>query len=114
MAAAADVLLLTAGEPYSDQWSAEWRYLYSVGKNVSNTGAFSFVPQPKQAPLAQWHMGSMRVSPSAEPDGTWYELIPKCFQFLFIHSHMYSLRVPPTEGGIEKQVLCFILFTVTP
>ncbi|XP_017307425.1 sushi domain-containing protein 2 isoform X2 [Ictalurus punctatus] len=59
------------GEPYTDRWRAEWKYLYSVGKNVSNNGAFSFVPTPMEMPLALWHMGSMRVSPSTEPDGTW-------------------------------------------
>ncbi|KAK2845374.1 hypothetical protein Q7C36_010228 [Tachysurus vachellii] len=59
------------GEPYSDQWTAEWKYLYSVGRNVTNNGVFSFVPRPTEMPLAQWHMGSMRVSPSTEPDGTW-------------------------------------------
>ncbi|KAG7318162.1 hypothetical protein KOW79_017917 [Hemibagrus wyckioides] len=59
------------GEPYSDQWGAEWKYLYSVGRNVTNNGAFSFVPKRSEMPLAKWHMGSMRVSPSTKPDGTW-------------------------------------------
>lgn len=75
------LLLLTAGEPYSDQWGAEWKYLYSVGRNVTNNGAFSFVPKRSEMPLAKWHMGSMRVSPSTKPDGTWYDLtlVSVCF-----------------------------------
>lgn len=77
MSTNADVLL-TVGEPYSDQWRAEWKYLYPVGKNVANNGTFSFVPKPSEMPLAQWHTGSMRVSPSTEPDGTWYDLILVC------------------------------------
>lgn len=62
---------MAAGKPYSDEWRAEWKYLYSVGKSVSNSGSFNFVPTPTGMPLAQWHMGSMRVSPSSEPDGAW-------------------------------------------
>ncbi|KAG9262035.1 sushi domain-containing protein 2 [Astyanax mexicanus] len=57
------------GEPYSEHWRAEWTYLYTVGRNVSNTGAFSFTPRPSEKPLSDWHMGSMRVSPSTKPDG---------------------------------------------
>ncbi|XP_062874298.1 sushi domain-containing protein 2 [Trichomycterus rosablanca] len=57
------------GETYSDQWRAEWTYLYSVGKNLPNTGTFSFVPTPSKMPLARWDMGSMRISPSTKPDG---------------------------------------------
>ncbi|KAI4889571.1 hypothetical protein NFI96_028903 [Prochilodus magdalenae] len=57
------------GEPYSEHWQAEWTYLYTVGKDVVNNGAFSFTPQPTEKPLSNWHMGSMRVSPSTNPDG---------------------------------------------
>ncbi|XP_037387654.1 sushi domain-containing protein 2 isoform X2 [Pygocentrus nattereri] len=57
------------GEPYSEHWQADWTYLYTVGKDVLNNGAFSFTPKPTEVPLSNWHMGSMRVSPSTKPDG---------------------------------------------
>lgn len=99
----ADVLLLTTGEPYTDRWRAEWKYLYSVGKNVSNNGAFSFVPTPMEMPLALWHMGSMRVSPSTEPDGTWYVFVLICVQFTVISSDLHPSSFI-LEGRIDKRI----------
>ena len=60
---------LHSGEQYSESWTAEWQYLYSVRKAVPNTGAFSFVPNPAADPYWRWEMGSMRVSPSSDTDG---------------------------------------------
>ncbi|XP_030647382.1 sushi domain-containing protein 2 [Chanos chanos] len=57
------------GEPYSSNWAPEWRYLYTLGKDVPNSGSFSFVPVSAKKPYSDWHMGSMRVSPSTKPDG---------------------------------------------
>ncbi|XP_072520746.1 sushi domain-containing protein 2 [Salminus brasiliensis] len=57
------------GEPYSDHWRSDWTYLYTVGKDVPNNGAFSFTPKPSEKPLANWDIGSMRVSPSTTSDG---------------------------------------------
>ncbi|XP_057204981.1 sushi domain-containing protein 2 isoform X1 [Triplophysa rosa] len=57
------------GVAYSSNWEAEWKYLYTVGRDVPNNGVFSFTPQPAEKPYFLWDLGSMRVSPSTKPDG---------------------------------------------
>ncbi|XP_036384721.1 sushi domain-containing protein 2-like, partial [Megalops cyprinoides] len=59
------------GEPYSDSWLPEWKYLYSLGKNLSNNGQFSFVPKSAEKPFSDWELGCLRVSSSSHPDGEW-------------------------------------------
>ncbi|XP_051527168.1 sushi domain-containing protein 2 [Myxocyprinus asiaticus] len=59
------------GEAYSDNWKGEWKYLYTVGRDVLNNGIFSFTPKPAEKPYSLWDLGSMRVSPSTKPDGAW-------------------------------------------
>uniref|UniRef100_A0A8D2ZIM3 Sushi domain-containing protein 2-like n=1 Tax=Scophthalmus maximus TaxID=52904 RepID=A0A8D2ZIM3_SCOMX len=59
------------GEPYSDQWQGEWEYLYSLAKDQPNSGSFSFLPKPAEKGFSSWELGSVRVSPSAYPDGMW-------------------------------------------
>uniref|UniRef100_A0A8C9TVA5 Sushi domain-containing protein 2-like n=1 Tax=Scleropages formosus TaxID=113540 RepID=A0A8C9TVA5_SCLFO len=43
------------GEPYSDSWLPEW----------------NFIPQSAEKTLSTWHLGSVRVCPSSNPDDTW-------------------------------------------
>ncbi|KAJ8286007.1 hypothetical protein GJAV_G00033470 [Gymnothorax javanicus] len=57
------------GKPYSSSWEPEWKYLYTLGRNLSNSGQFSFVPESKESPVSDWELGSVRVSSSLEPDG---------------------------------------------
>uniref|UniRef100_A0A8C1T238 Sushi domain containing 2 n=1 Tax=Cyprinus carpio TaxID=7962 RepID=A0A8C1T238_CYPCA len=57
------------GEVYSANWEAEWKYLYTVGRDVPNSGVFSFTPQIAEKPYFLWELGSIRVSPSTKPDG---------------------------------------------
>lgn len=57
------------GEAYSANWEAEWKYLYTVGRDVPNSGVFSFTPQIAEKPFFLWDLGSIRVSPSTKPDG---------------------------------------------
>ncbi|XP_067295493.1 sushi domain-containing protein 2 isoform X3 [Pseudorasbora parva] len=57
------------GEAYSANWEAEWKYLYTVGRDVPNSGVFSFTPQIAEKPYSLWDLGSMRVSPSSKQDG---------------------------------------------
>lgn len=59
------------GTPYSDDWQAEWKYLYSLAKNHTNNGSFSFVPEPAPNGFSSWELGMLRVSPSIYPDGVW-------------------------------------------
>uniref|UniRef100_A0A3Q2W0I2 Sushi domain containing 2 n=1 Tax=Haplochromis burtoni TaxID=8153 RepID=A0A3Q2W0I2_HAPBU len=39
---------------------AELRYLYSLGRNLTNTGAFSFIPEPKED-YSDWELGNIRI-----------------------------------------------------
>ncbi|XP_073334085.1 sushi domain-containing protein 2-like [Pagrus major] len=59
------------GKPYGNDWRAEWSFLYSLAKNYSNNGSFSFLPQPAADGFSSWELGSVRVSPSTSPDGSW-------------------------------------------
>ncbi|XP_067340597.1 sushi domain-containing protein 2-like isoform X2 [Channa argus] len=59
------------GEPYSDYWQGEWKYLYSLAKNQPNNGSFRFLPEPAENSFSNWELGSLRISSSDNPDGTW-------------------------------------------
>lgn len=50
---------------------AEISYLYSLGKNISNTGNFSFFPEPKEK-FFVWELGNIRISASSESKGNRY------------------------------------------
>ncbi|XP_057674434.1 sushi domain-containing protein 2 [Corythoichthys intestinalis] len=56
------------GNPYSDGWRAEWKYLYSLAKGSANNGSFAFVPRPS-AEFSDWELGAIRVSSSTNQDG---------------------------------------------
>uniref|UniRef100_A0A8D0H050 Sushi domain containing 2 n=1 Tax=Sphenodon punctatus TaxID=8508 RepID=A0A8D0H050_SPHPU len=57
------------GKPYSDNWTAEWKYLYSLGKEAPNSGIFTFLPVPATAGFNTWDVGALRISPSNYSDG---------------------------------------------
>ncbi|RVE65763.1 hypothetical protein OJAV_G00120000 [Oryzias javanicus] len=59
------------GEPYSDSWRGERRYLYSLARDQPNNGSFSFLPKTAENGFASWEVGSVRVSSSSHPDGAW-------------------------------------------
>ncbi|CAI5789428.1 domain-containing 2 [Podarcis lilfordi] len=56
------------GEPYSSSWVAEWKYLYTLKRNLTNTGAFTFLPVPS-AQYSAWEVGALRISSAASSDG---------------------------------------------
>lgn len=58
-----------AGTNGSSSLQAEMSYLYSLGRNLPNTGAFSFTPKPSQD-YSEWEVGNIRVSASSSSDGT--------------------------------------------
>ncbi|KAM6901250.1 sushi domain-containing protein 2-like [Lycodopsis pacificus] len=58
------------GKPYTDTWQGEWQYLYSLAKDQPNNGSFSFLPKPAESGFSSWELGSLRISPSTNPDGT--------------------------------------------
>ncbi|XP_054896694.1 sushi domain-containing protein 2-like isoform X2 [Poeciliopsis prolifica] len=59
------------GEPYSESWKGEWRYLYSLTKDHPNSGSFKFVPKIAEGDFSRWELGALRVSSSNYPDGIW-------------------------------------------
>ncbi|XP_078234321.1 sushi domain-containing protein 2 isoform X2 [Pogona vitticeps] len=56
------------GKPYSSNWAAEWKYLYTLKRNHSNIGEFTFLPVPS-AQYRDWELGALRISSSAASDG---------------------------------------------
>ncbi|KAJ0013128.1 hypothetical protein NQD34_017463 [Periophthalmus magnuspinnatus] len=59
------------GTAYTNDWAAEWKYLYTLSKAHSNSGSFSFVPEPASDGFSRWELGMLRVSSSIYPDGMW-------------------------------------------
>ncbi|XP_017161997.1 sushi domain-containing protein 2 [Poecilia reticulata] len=55
----------TAG---SSSLKAEISYLYSLGRNISNTGDFSFFPQPREK-FSMWEVGNIRITASSTSEG---------------------------------------------
>uniref|UniRef100_A0A087Y8R0 Sushi domain containing 2 n=1 Tax=Poecilia formosa TaxID=48698 RepID=A0A087Y8R0_POEFO len=55
----------TAG---SSSLQAEISYLYSLGRNISNTGDFSFFPQPREK-FSMWELGNIRITASSTSEG---------------------------------------------
>ncbi len=60
-----------AGTDASSSLQAELSYLYSLGRNLSNSGAFSFIPKPSQD-FSDWNLGNIRITASSKPDGARY------------------------------------------
>lgn len=57
-----------AGTDRSSPLEAEMSYLYSLGRNLPNTGAFSFIPKPSQD-HSDRELGNIRITASSNPDG---------------------------------------------
>lgn len=62
----------STGEPYSESWQGEWRYLYSLTKDHPNSGSFKFLPKIAEGDFSRWELGALRVSSSNYLDGMWY------------------------------------------
>lgn len=52
---------------------AELSYLYSLGRNLPNTGSFSFIPEPSMD-YSDWELGNIRITTSSKSDGARYLL----------------------------------------
>ncbi|XP_014799450.1 PREDICTED: sushi domain-containing protein 2 [Calidris pugnax] len=52
------------GDSYSENWSAEWKYLYILAKEIPNSGNFSFLPVPAEEEYSTWDFGILRITPS--------------------------------------------------
>ncbi|XP_071339844.1 sushi domain-containing protein 2 isoform X2 [Trachinotus anak] len=57
-----------AGMNGSSSLQAELRYLYSLGRNLVNTGTFSFTPECSKD-YSDWELGNIRVTASSKSDG---------------------------------------------
>uniref|UniRef100_H3B8I1 Sushi domain containing 2 n=1 Tax=Latimeria chalumnae TaxID=7897 RepID=H3B8I1_LATCH len=57
------------GEPYSDSWAPEWHYLYTLDRDVPNSGTFTFTPNPAPKPYFLWEIGMLRIIPSDTSQG---------------------------------------------
>lgn len=60
-----------AGMNKSPPLQAELRYLYSLGRDLDNTGTFSFVPQCSKD-FSDWELGNIRITANSESDGARY------------------------------------------
>ncbi|XP_007439094.1 sushi domain-containing protein 2 isoform X1 [Python bivittatus] len=56
------------GKPYSNNWAAEWKYLYTLKRNAPNTGQFTFLPVPS-AQYSGWEVGALRISSNDSSEG---------------------------------------------
>ncbi|XP_063159217.1 sushi domain-containing protein 2 isoform X2 [Candoia aspera] len=56
------------GKPYSNNWAAEWKYLYTLKRNYPNTGQFTFLPVPS-AQYSGWEVGVLRISSNDSSEG---------------------------------------------
>nr|XP_060638780.1 sushi domain-containing protein 2 [Anolis sagrei ordinatus] len=56
------------GKPYSANWAAKWEYLYSLQRNQTNSGIFTFLPEPS-AQHGHWELGALRISSSTSLEG---------------------------------------------
>ncbi|XP_068102447.1 sushi domain-containing protein 2 isoform X2 [Hyperolius riggenbachi] len=50
------------GKPYSEEWQADWTYLYSLDSAHPNNGSFTFTPVPAQSPFDNWDVGMLRIT----------------------------------------------------
>ncbi|XP_045890916.1 sushi domain-containing protein 2 isoform X3 [Micropterus dolomieu] len=57
-----------AGTNGSSSLQAELSYLYSLGRSLPNTGAFSFIPEPSKN-HSDWVLGNIRITASSMSDG---------------------------------------------
>ncbi|KAM5237766.1 sushi domain-containing protein 2 [Ctenodactylus gundi] len=57
------------GKPYSENWTAKWSYLYSLGTRVPNSGSFTFTPKPASDSYQRWKVGSLRIVSSRHYSG---------------------------------------------
>ncbi|XP_075389701.1 sushi domain-containing protein 2 [Tenrec ecaudatus] len=57
------------GQPYSQDWTAQWSFLYTLAPEVSNNGSFTFTPRPAAPRFQQWHVGALRILDSTRSHG---------------------------------------------
>ncbi|XP_012604777.1 sushi domain-containing protein 2 isoform X1 [Microcebus murinus] len=57
------------GRPYSGEWTAKWSYLYPLASNISNSGFFTFTPEPASPKHQEWKVGALRITDSRNYPG---------------------------------------------
>lgn len=63
-----------AGMNGSSSLRAELSYLYSVSRNLENSGVFSFVPESSKD-YSDWELGNIRITASSKSDGARYSKV---------------------------------------
>lgn len=66
------MISVSAGKPYTDSWVGEWKYLYTLERDLPNNGNFNFKPDPAASEFSSWELGAIRVSSSKHSDGAMY------------------------------------------
>ncbi|MEQ2157644.1 hypothetical protein GOODEAATRI_003772 [Goodea atripinnis] len=61
---------------------AEIRYLYSLGRNIPNTGDFSLIPEPREE-FSVWELGNIRITASSKSEGERYPQHISSWQKIF-------------------------------
>lgn len=61
--------LYVTGDSYSENWLAEWKYLYTLARETPNSGEFSFIPIPAKGDYSIWDFGILRITPGNYSDG---------------------------------------------
>ncbi|XP_062446217.1 sushi domain-containing protein 2 [Rhea pennata] len=57
------------GDSYTENWLANWKYLYTLVREAPNTGTFSFTPVPAKGNYSTWDFGILRITPGVYSDG---------------------------------------------
>ncbi|CAN0333619.1 unnamed protein product [Lampetra planeri] len=57
------------GEAYGAAWVAQWLYLYTLARDVDNSGSFTFLPKPALPEFSVYEFGMLRIASSNYSDG---------------------------------------------
>ncbi|XP_073481569.1 sushi domain-containing protein 2 [Aquarana catesbeiana] len=58
-----------SGNPYTESWTAAWKYLYTLVHNYTNNGSYTFIPHPALPEHSIYEFGSLRIVPGQHSNG---------------------------------------------
>lgn len=79
---------------------AELSYLYSLGKNLPNTGSFNFIPEPSKD-YSYWELGNIRITTSSKSDGA------RCLLY-FVSVHIWLMLLKLQVFKKKSKMMCSI------
>uniref|UniRef100_A0A3Q2ZGJ4 Sushi domain containing 2 n=1 Tax=Kryptolebias marmoratus TaxID=37003 RepID=A0A3Q2ZGJ4_KRYMA len=59
---------VSSSEAETSSLRAELSYLYSLGRNLPNSGVFSFNPEPRED-FSEWELGNIRITAGSKSEG---------------------------------------------